>query len=107
MREIGLILGHADEATKKAYLTYGDLLGLLFQITDDILDVTGTVEALGKMPGSDEKADKSTYVSELGLEGAKAKAAETAEAAKAALTAVPGDTTFLRELADYLVTRSN
>lgn len=105
--EIGLILGHADEATKKAYLTYGDLLGLLFQITDDILDVTGTVEALGKMPGSDEKADKSTYVSELGLEGAKAKAAETAEAAKAALTAVPGDTTFFRELADYLVTRSN
>ena len=79
----------------------------MFQITDDILDVTGTIEDLGKMPGSDEKQDKSTYVSELGEDGARAKADETAAAAKSALASVPNDTTILEALVDYLVHRTN
>lgn len=105
--EIGLILSHASADVHKAYMTYGDQLGLLFQITDDILDVTGTIEDLGKMPGSDEKQDKSTYVSELGEDGARAKADETAAAAKSALASVPNDTTILEALVDYLVHRTN
>ena len=105
--EIGLILSNAAAEVQKAYMSYGDQLGLLFQITDDILDVTGTIEDLGKMPGSDEKQDKSTYVSELGEAGARAKADETAAAAKAALATVSNNTAILEALVDYLVHRTN
>ncbi|WP_295237208.1 polyprenyl synthetase family protein [Veillonella sp.] len=105
--EIGLILSKASPNVQTSYRTYGDQLGLLFQITDDILDVTGTIEDLGKMPGSDEKQDKSTYVSELGEAGARAKAEETAAAAKAALAEIEGDTRILEALVDYLVHRTN
>ena len=47
--ELGLILGNADTTTRKALMEYANCLGLLFQITDDILDVTGTIEELGKL----------------------------------------------------------
>lgn len=104
---IGLLLSRADEATTKAFQTYADYLGLLFQITDDILDVVGTIEELGKTPGSDERLDKSTYTSLLGLDGARAKAQETAEAAKAALIGTKADTTVLTALVDYLISRTN
>lgn len=105
--EIGLILSDADASTCEGYLEYANQLGLLFQITDDILDVIGTVEELGKTPGSDERQDKATYVSILGLEGAKEKAAETAQIAKAALQRTAGKTEILEALVDYLVYRTN
>ncbi len=105
--EIGLILSNASPNTQKSYLAYADKLGLLFQITDDILDVTGTVEELGKMPGSDEKQLKSTYVSLLGLEGAKEKAKEVALQAKEDLGQIQPIPHVLIELIDYLVNRSN
>lgn len=105
--EIGLILSNADETVREKYLTYGDRMGLLFQITDDILDVTGTIEDLGKMPGSDEKLHKATYVSLLGEAKAREKALEVAEEAKAALQDVDGDVSVLLALVDYLIHRTH
>lgn len=104
---IGLILADADAKTQAAYLAYADQLGLLFQITDDILDVTGTVEELGKAPGSDEKQHKATYVSLLSLPEARQCADEAAGEARQALAGAAGDHGILLELVDYLVSRSS
>lgn len=105
--ELGLILGQADASTKEEYRIYANCLGLLFQITDDILDVVGTVEELGKTPGSDERQDKSTYVSLLGLEKARAEAIDVANMASQALDNTTHDTRILEALVTYLVGRSN
>ena len=67
----GAILGGADENTLKALTDYAEKLGLAFQIMDDILDVTSTLEELGKTPGKDEKEGKVTYISFYGLEESK------------------------------------
>jgi geranylgeranyl diphosphate synthase type II len=98
-------------------------LGVLFQIVDDILDVTGTDDALGKPRGSDERHGKRTYVSEFGIERARELAAEShemalgslAEAAKRAPVAVgvggaqPGrsDTDELQQITDFIYTRTS
>ena len=105
--ELGLILGNADTITRTALMEYANCLGLLFQITDDILDVTGTIEELGKTPGSDVRQHKSTYVSLLGLEGAKEQAAAVGEQAHDALNSVSYDTSILAALIDYLLKRTN
>lgn len=105
--ELGLILGNADAATRTALMEYANCLGLLFQITDDILDVTGTIEELGKTPGSDMRQHKSTYVSLLGLEGAKEQAATVGKQAHEALNSVSHDTSILAALIDYLLKRTN
>ena len=86
---------------------YGHALGMAFQITDDILDVTGTIEELGKTPGSDIRQHKSTYVSLLGLEQAKHQAYLVGSQAHDALNLVSYDTTILSALIDYLLERTN
>ena len=105
--ELGLILGNADTVTQTALMEYANCLGLLFQITDDILDVTGTIEELGKTPGSDVRQHKSTYVSLLGLEGAKEQASSVGKQAHEALNSVSYDTSILAALIDYLLKRTN
>ena len=105
--ELGLILGNADTVTRTALMEYANCLGLLFQITDDILDVTGTIEELGKTPGSDVRQHKSTYVSLLGLEGAKEQASSVGKQAHEALNSVFYDTSILAALIDYLLKRTN
>jgi len=105
--ELGLILGNADTVTRTALMEYANCLGLLFQITDDILDVTGTIEELGKTPGSDVRQHKSTYVSLLGLEGAKEQACSVGKQAHDALNSVSYDTSILAALIDYLLKRTN
>ena len=75
--------------------------------TDDILDVTGTIEELGKTPGSDVRQHKSTYVSLLGLEGAKEQASSVGKQAHDALNSVSYDTSILAALIDYLLKRTN
>ena len=105
--ELGLILGNADTITRTALMEYANCLGLLFQITDDILDVTGTIEELGKTPGSDVRQHKSTYVSLLGLEGAKEQASSVGKQAHEALNSVSYDTSILAALIDYLLKRTN
>lgn len=67
----GAILGNADEKTIQALTMFAEKLGLAFQIMDDILDVTSTLEELGKTPGKDALEEKATYVSLYGLDEAK------------------------------------
>jgi geranylgeranyl diphosphate synthase, type II len=81
-------------------------LGVLFQIVDDILDVTGSDERLGKPHGSDERHGKLTYVSLFGLEQARQLAAESHAKASEALAEAGGETADLSRIADYIFTRN-
>ena len=101
----GAILGGADEAQLAALTEYAEAFGLAFQITDDILDVTGDAAAIGKPVGSDERNHKSTYVTLTSLEAAKRLAREAADRAHEALAPLGEKAAFLDELAEYLVTR--
>jgi geranylgeranyl diphosphate synthase type II len=83
-------------------------LGVLFQIVDDILDVTGTDDALGKPQGSDERHGKLTYVSQYGLDEARRLAAESHANARAALhRAAPDGAAELEQITDFIATRRN
>jgi geranylgeranyl diphosphate synthase, type II len=84
---------------------FADELGVLFQIVDDILDVTGSDERLGKPHGSDERHGKLTYVSLFGLDQARQLAAESHAKALAALAEAKGQTADLKQVADYIFTR--
>ncbi len=88
------------------YRRFADELGVLFQIVDDILDVTESDEQLGKPHGSDERHGKLTYVSLFGLDRARQLAAESHAKATAALAEAAGETTDLRRIADYIFTRN-
>jgi len=88
------------------YSRFAGELGVLFQIVDDILDVTGSDEQLGKPHGSDERHGKLTYVSLFGLERARELAAESHAAATAALAEAEGETGDLSGVADYIFTRN-
>ena len=101
----GAILAGADEAALASLTDYAEAFGLAFQITDDILDVTGDEAAIGKPVGSDERNHKSTYVTLTSLEEARRLAREAADRAHKALAPLGGKTEFLDELAEYLVTR--
>lgn len=101
----GAILAGATEEQLAALTSYADHFGLAFQITDDILDVIGSAEEIGKPVGSDEKNNKSTYVSLTSLPEAQALARCTAEAAEEALSIFGAEADFLRGLVSYLVNR--
>jgi len=88
------------------YRRFAGELGVLFQIVDDILDVTGSDEQLGKPHGSDERHGKLTYVSLFGLDRARELAAESHEKATAALAEAGGETGDLKGIADYIFTRN-
>jgi geranylgeranyl diphosphate synthase type II len=81
-------------------------LGVVFQIVDDILDVTGDEAELGKPRGSDERHGKATYVSVFGLDRARELARESHTAARAALAEADGATGRLGQIADYILTRT-
>jgi geranylgeranyl diphosphate synthase type II len=82
-------------------------LGVLFQIVDDILDVTGDEEALGKPQGSDERHGKRTYVSVFGLERARELALESHAKAREALDQADARTGTLEQITDYILTRKS
>jgi geranylgeranyl diphosphate synthase type II len=98
----------ADDAVRSTTLpdfrAFASELGVLFQIVDDILDVTGTDVALGKPRGSDERHGKVTYVSRYGLEGARKLAAESHRKARAAL---PPGAVELAQVTDFISTRTS
>ena len=87
------------------YRRFAAELGVVFQIVDDILDVTGDEAELGKPSGSDERHGKATYVSVFGLERARELAGESHRAARAALDEADGHTEKLERIADYVLTR--
>jgi geranylgeranyl diphosphate synthase type II len=100
-----LILAGTGEPETMPYRRFADELGVLFQIVDDILDVTESDERLGKPHGSDERHGKLTYVSLFGLDRARELATESHAKATAALAEASGDTGDLRRIADYIFTR--
>jgi len=102
---IGAILAGADEDQQAAAKQIAADVGLAFQIQDDILDVTSTTEALGKPVGSDDKNEKSTYVTLLGLPKAKEMVASLSHRAIDTLHTLPGQNPFLENLITYLITR--
>jgi geranylgeranyl diphosphate synthase, type II len=108
-----LLLGGIDGPATMGFRRFATELGVLFQIVDDILDVTGTDDALGKSRGSDERHGKRTYVSEFGMERAKELAAESHRTAREALAeaALAGDgdawPTELEQIADFIYTRTS
>jgi geranylgeranyl diphosphate synthase, type II len=99
------ILEGLPEPETIPYRRFASELGVLFQIVDDILDVTGNAERLGKPRGTDERHGKLTYVSLFGLEQARQLAAESHAKATEALAGAEGDTDDLRRVADYIFTR--
>lgn len=103
--DMAAAVGEADPVMRDQLHEYGLHLGQLFQITDDLLDVSGNLEKMGKMPGQDAVMAKSTYVSLMGYEGAKEKATEEANAAKSIAETLGGRGLVLYELADLLLNR--
>ena len=103
----GALLGGADDAGVAAITRYGEAVGLAFQIADDILDVEGTTEELGKDAGSDEARGKATYPALVGLADAKRRAAELVEIALEALAPFGAEAEPLREIARYIVYRKS
>ncbi len=99
------ILEAAGESETMRYRRFADEVGVLFQIVDDILDVTESDERLGKPHGSDERHGKLTYVSLFGLDRARELASESHAKATAALAEIGGETDDLRRVADYIFTR--
>ncbi len=96
--------------TMDAYRDFAAELGVLFQIVDDILDVTGTDAALGKPRGSDERHGKMTYVSSYGLDGARALAAESHQKARSALRRATGGratSAELEHITDFIYRRTS
>jgi len=104
---IGAILGGADDHTLGQLTRYGQRIGLAFQVVDDLLDVEGTVQDLGKQPGADEQHGKSTYPALLGLEGARAEADRLLGEALVALKAIGSHGDTLAGIARYIVDREH
>jgi geranylgeranyl diphosphate synthase type II len=100
-----LLWAGAGEPATIHYGRFAAELGVLFQIVDDILDVTGDEASLGKPQGSDERHGKRTYVSVFGLERARALAQESHAEARAALAETGGGAGRLEQIADYILTR--
>jgi geranylgeranyl diphosphate synthase type II len=100
-----LILGELPETETIPYRRFADELGVLFQIVDDILDVTGSDEELGKPSGSDERHGKLTYVSAYGLDEARELASESHRKARAALSEAAAETDDLARITDFIHTR--
>jgi farnesyl diphosphate synthase len=102
--EAGALIAVADPAPLRAYAA---AVGLAFQIADDILDATGDEAQMGKRVGKDSGAGKATFVSHLGLDGARAKAAELVETAGTALAPYGTKADNLKALAHYVIARQS
>lgn len=103
----GALLGGADDKQLAAILRYGKAAGLAFQIADDILDIEGTTEEIGKDAGSDEARGKATYPAVMGLAAAKQEAQAMMDEAFAALEPLGAAAEPLREIARYIVERKS
>ncbi len=103
----GALLGGASEDQLGALVRYGEAIGLAFQIADDILDIEGTTEELGKDAGSDQARGKATYPAVVGIEESRHRCAELLEMALQALEGFDHRAEPLREIARYVVARKS
>jgi geranylgeranyl pyrophosphate synthase len=102
----GAIIGSASQSELTAITSYGSHLGLLFQITDDFLDVTATAEDLGKTPGKDARSNKATYPALHGMEETRAAAIDAHRGACEALNQLDRPTEALCHIADFILHRT-
>lgn len=105
--QLGAIAANADTNTLQQLDTFATKVGLAFQVIDDILDIEGDAELLGKPIGADIGLDKATYPALMGLEAAKAYAQTLREQALASLQTLDIDACRLQQLADYIIIRNN
>jgi len=104
--EIGGLLGGADQNQLGALSSYGDGLGLAFQIVDDLLDIEGDQEVIGKPVGSDLEKNKATYPALFGIEESRAQAHEYIHSAISALASFDEKAEPLRAIANYVIQRN-
>ena len=102
---VGAMLADASEKDMEIIRNYGRSIGLAFQIVDDILDIVSTTEELGKDAGSDIENGKATYPSIVGLEKSRERARELYEESIKVLDGLKCDTSILRSIAAYIITR--
>ena len=102
----GAIIGRGNDSELAAVTSYGSHLGLLFQITDDFLDVTATAEDLGKTPGKDARSNKATYPALHGMEETRAAAIDAHRDACHALDQLDRPTEILQRIADFILHRT-
>lgn len=103
----GALLGGAGDADLRAMIRYGESIGLAFQIADDILDIEGTTEQIGKDAGSDQARGKATYPAVMGLAESKRRAVELVETAIESLSGFGEKAEPLRAIASYIVQRKS
>ena len=102
----GAIIGRANESELATITSYGSHLGLLFQITDDFLDVTATADDLGKTPGKDARSNKATYPALHGMKETQLAAIEAHRDACQALDQIDRPTEVLKRIADFILHRT-
>lgn len=102
---VGALLAGASEENMEIIRKYGRSIGLAFQIVDDILDIVSTTEELGKDAGSDVEKGKATYPSIMGLEKSRERAKELYEESVRVLDGLSCDTSILRSIAAFIITR--
>lgn len=105
--QTGALLGGADEETFAALTTFGSAAGLAFQIADDILDIVGDQQQLGKDIGSDQERGKATYPAVLGLEESKQRAAKLHQQALEIVAPLGENAEPLRQISEYIINRSS
>ena len=103
--EVGALMGRASDEARHALSAYAHDLGLAFQITDDILDAEGSTEEVGKAVGKDAVRGKATFVSLLGLDGAKQRVTLLADQARAHLSMFGARAHYLNEIIDTITQR--
>lgn len=103
----GAILGQAGEEAINTLETFGFELGLAFQITDDLLDVEGDEDDVGKKVGKDAEAGKATFVSALGIDGARSEARRVTDRALSRLDTFGAQADMLRSVAEFVLARNN
>jgi geranylgeranyl pyrophosphate synthase len=102
----GAMIAGASDGALASVSEYAAGLGLLFQITDDLLDVTATAQDLGKTPGKDARAQKATYPGLYGIDATRAHAIATHKHTLAALEAIEHPTARLSDIADFILERN-
>lgn len=105
--KVGALLGGAAPGQLEALVRYGEAIGLAFQIADDILDIEGTTDELGKDAGSDQARGKATYPSVVGIGEARRRSAELLEMALQSIEGLDHRADPLREIARYVVARKS
>jgi len=105
--KIGALLGGADERQLSSITRFGEVIGLAFQIADDILDIEGSTEELGKDAGSDQARGKATYPAVIGIEESRRRASELLDMAIESLDAIGEKAEPLREIAKFIISRKS